>query len=137
MLLWAAHLADLPQKVLGTALPAQENTALLRQIERSPRKVLEWDPLASRTVAQMYLGAFFAYADMRYIDALLDTTKLFTRLQKEGRLQDPLYARAQTVAALLYEMAKRHPCVRRHIEDRRKKLSGLEASLLDRILALD
>ncbi len=136
MLLWAVHLAGLPPKdAFDGRLPVQCNEVLCNQIERSPKNVLKWDLLASRTVVYMYLGAFFAHADMRYIDALLGTTKLFARLQKEGRIEDPLYQHTQFIAAVLFEMAQRHPCVRRHMENKRKALSNADATVLDRILS--
>ncbi len=135
MFTWAVHLSG--QNALKNALnnlPASQDKALQLQLAHSPTPLERWDICSSSAVLHMYWGAFFANADQRYLDAMIDAALLHARLKAQGLVQDPRYKRSMEVAASLYEMSPRHKAVRDRLEERREGLSAPERETITLIL---
>ena len=129
MLLWAVHLSnndkldDLSQK-----LASSHDSRLKSHIGGSSPNLLDWPILKSPAVLNMYWGAFFAYANQKYLDAIIDAAILHASLKRKGLIQDPQYNSSMAVCASLYEMAPRHEVVRKRLA---KRLENVDAGITD------
>ncbi len=134
-LAWAVHLARLTDEAALMQLLLDEKDAiLLRQIQRSPIPLLQWNLTSERTVLQMYWAAYTASGSTAYLDAIIDAALRYADLNSSGRQNDPAFAVSQTAAASLYEMAPRHEAVHNSVQQRLASLSGPQAETLRTIL---
>ncbi|MBQ9537091.1 MAG: translation initiation factor 2 [Desulfovibrionaceae bacterium] len=135
MLLWAIHLSkreDLQE--FCSNLHLADNQVLCKQISSRPRDLTKWDLTTSNTILHMYWGAFFAYADLRYLDAIIDAAVLHARLKSLGRTRDAQFSGSMAACASLYEMTPRHPLVRKRLSERLTHLEAAEVKTLSIIL---
>lgn len=133
MLLWALHLAN-QDNLASSILQDQEEETLIKHIKKTPTNLLLWDITKSSAVVHMYWGAFFAYADLKYVDKIIDAAILYTELVQAGRTNDPRYATAMAVCASLYDLAPRHRKVYTRLTERVATLHGSQAQTLQIIL---
>lgn len=133
-LAWAAHLAALPnrQQLLDSLLTDRDAT-LRGQITRSPAPLSAWQ-LNEPSVPRMFWGAYMASGDTAWLDRLLDGVERYARLNAAGRQGEPGFAGNAAAAALLYDMAPRHPGVQERVRARLAGASGPEAAALRLIL---
>ncbi|MBO4334934.1 MAG: translation initiation factor 2 [Desulfovibrio sp.] len=135
MFVWAAHLSNLDKlKNALKNLPVSQEKALQLQLAHSPAPLERWDICSGSAVVHMYWGAFFANAEQRYLDTMIDAALLHARLKAQGLVQDPRYKGSMEVAASLYEMSPRHKAVRDRLEARRTGLSAAERDTINIIL---
>ena len=134
-LAWMAHLAALPnegellQQWLG---PLDE--ILKRMILQSPRKIAQWDFYGEKTVLNMFWASYFATQNTACLDAIIQATLRYARLNARGRQKDRVFPLCQAAAASLYEMSPRHEGVRKRIAAALAGLTGPEADTLQVIL---
>lgn len=136
-LAWAAHLARLPQEqeLLHVLLKPGEAT-LRSQISRSPAPLSAW-VVDEPTVPRMFWGAYMATGDVAWLDKIIDAALRYARLNAAGRQHDPDFAASASAAALLYDMAPRHPKVLERVRERLKEASVAEADTLRLVLRDD
>ncbi|MBQ7586346.1 MAG: translation initiation factor 2 [Desulfovibrionaceae bacterium] len=135
MLLWAVHLSG--KKTLEANLKdlkAQKDPTIVSQIASRPHDLKQWNLTQSESILHMYWGAFFAYGNLDYLDAIIDAAILQGELKAEGRTQDPKFKGTLAACATLYEMAPRHKSVRKRLEERLQKEAGAPAETLKIIL---
>ena len=124
MLMWAVHLSNNDQLYdLVQNYAANSDSVLKSRIGGTSPDLLAWPILRSTAVLNMYWGAFFAYADQKYLDAIIDAAIIYAKLKRKGLVQDPQYNPSMAVCASLYEMAPRHEAIRKRLA---KRLEGLD-----------
>ena len=135
VLAWTAHLAQLPdadRRILG--LLDRQDDALIRQLERSPRHISQWDIWAEPAVQQLYWGAFMASGNMAWLDTLIMAALRYGPLQAAGRQKEAAFAISAAVAASLYELAPRHARIRQRLEALLPTVQEQEAEVIRTIL---
>lgn len=133
-LAWAAHLAALPDgPQLLDSLLAPGDATLRGQIMRSPAPLAAWQ-VGEPTVPRMFWGAYMASGDTAWLDRLLDALQRYAALNAAGRQGEPGFAGNAAAAALLYDMAPRHPTVQERVRARLGGASGPEADALRLVL---
>lgn len=131
---WAAHLAGMPQEQqLQDRLLTPQDATLRGLIGRSPTPLSAW-PVNEPTVPRMFWGAYMASGDAAWLDRLIDAALHYARLNAAGRQGEPGFAANAAAAALLYDMAPRHPRVREQVRARLNGTSGAETAALRLIL---
>ncbi|MBQ3059770.1 MAG: translation initiation factor 2 [Desulfovibrio sp.] len=135
VLAWMAHLADLPDRDrLVLSLLGPDDTALLRQIEASPRDLHQWDLMREPAVQQMYWGAFMASGSTDWLDSIIRAAMRYGPLNAAGRRKDSCFTSSATAAAALYEWAPRHTIIGQRLEYFLKDAKEHEAAVLRTIL---
>lgn len=135
MLAWMAHLATLPNEgelLQGLLEPRDE--ILRRMIVQSPRNLAQWDIYSEKTVLHMYWAAFFATRNMACLDAIIQATLRYARLNARGHQKERVFPLCQAAAASLYELVPRHEDARKRVHEALAGLSGAEADTLQVIL---
>ena len=134
-LCWMAHFAALPNE--GELLQqwlGPHDEILKRMIVQSPRQIAHWDIYGEKTVLNMYWAAYFATQNDACLDAIIQATLSYARLNARGRQKERIFPLCQAAAASLYELAPRHEDVRKRIATALAGLSGPEADTLQVIL---
>ena len=133
-LAWAAHLAAHPQEraLLDTLLGPADAT-LRGQIGRSPAPLAAWQ-VNEPAVPRMFWGAYMASGDPAWLDRLIDAALHYAALNAAGRQGERGFAANAAAAALLYDMAPRHPRVQERLRQRLQGLDGPEAATLRLVL---
>lgn len=133
-LAWAAHLARVPhERQLQDTLLGPQDATLRGLIGRSPAPLSAW-AVNEPTVPRMFWGAYMASGDAAWLDRLIDSTLHYARLNAAGRQGESGFAANAAAAALLYDMAPRHPKVQARVRGRLNSVSGAEAAALRLIL---
>lgn len=136
MLAWMVHLSDLPnRKQLLLTLLDSNDTALMDQLERSPRYIYDWNINTEITVQKMYWGAFMASGKNIWLDPIIKIAMRYGPLKAAGRQKDILFTISATAAATLYEWAPRHHLIQKRIKYFLKKATRTEAKVLNALIS--
>lgn len=125
-LAWACHLANVKAKdVLTERLLDNHDALLLRQIKSSPAPLEKWAPDSEESVLQMYLGAFMASGNPKWIDEIIDTALKLGG----GKPNVPTAA-----AAMLYEYAPRHEAIMARLKKAESEASEQQKQIIKLII---